>query len=642
MSCTYSANNANKTSTATVFLVRYYSHSMSLLLSSSSSCVVLMDHGSRTPDDAHVSCAIAGQVCMSATARNNQLGASEQRLSAFRALSNPSYVMLTAADPILAAFRLSERLRQHGDADGALRAEYDALDTMCRAFSVGLVGLCRTSAEVELILRRSDGCAPYGGEFPYSRLLMAVDLKQKEFVSHAYVQQMLESSWTGNWYAWRRYGMMRKCGLAVVRLAQLPWVVIAILALPWTAAGRHYALPVNRMLSYAASYALFLLALALANNLNAAAWPSRYPVGLVLKATVATYSASFAVRTGKLALAQGPYRYFRLLWNAYDCVMLAILAGAAACWWWLTYADPRAAPFVSATDNQPPRERKYLRSTDPVLVAEGLLAVATVMAYLRLLFLCQLNYVLGPMQVSLGKMTVDFVRFTVLFAIIMSAFNVGLCTLYQYYEGMTNTDPVTGFAVTQDESFVSVMATLKTLFWSIFCMTSTTAGRVVIGSTTVAAAEEDDAMAAQHYFTQFVGTGLYAVFVSVAVFIMLNMLVGTMTNTYQRVTDNAYVEWVFGRTQVYLSFSAHAEPPPPFNLIPSFYCFANVFGLFRYCCRNTADAVLSRISSMSSPPAVAHADDEKFRQLMAELGRRYYRRKLSDDNSTKCRPPCGT
>lgn len=45
------------------------------------------------------------------------------------------------------------------------------------------------------------------------------------------------------------------------------------------------------------------------------------------------------------------------------------------------------------------------------------------------------------------------------------------------------------------------------------------------------------------------------------------MLIATMSNTFQRVTDNVDIEWTFGRVQVYLKYMRETTLPPPFNLI---------------------------------------------------------------------------
>lgn len=63
------------------------------------------------------------------------------------------------------------------------------------------------------------------------------------------------------------------------------------------------------------------------------------------------------------------------------------------------------------------------------------------MSYLRLLFLCQISYSLGSMQVSLGKITIDFARFIMLINIVSLAFTAGLCRLHQYYDGNDQNRP---------------------------------------------------------------------------------------------------------------------------------------------------------------------------------------------------------
>lgn len=50
-------------------------------------------------------------------------------------------------------------------------------------------------------------------------------------------------------------------------------------------------------------------------------------------------------------------------------------------------------------------DRKYWHWADPQLIAEALFAAATVMAYIRLLFLCQLNHYIAPMQVNIKAST---------------------------------------------------------------------------------------------------------------------------------------------------------------------------------------------------------------------------------------------
>lgn len=555
---------------------------------------------------------------------DNGLGTVELKLSVFRALTNPAYITLTSDDPILTAFQLSKILRDHGNVDRIFKSDYESLNLEVRMFSVHLIGLCRSSLEVESILTRKEGCN-FFGSFPYHRLVMAMDLKQKEFVAHAYVQQTLEVAWTGSWHAWRRYGSVHKSSVVFPRIFMLPLVMFLYLFLPYSSWGHHYAIPVNRMLNYLASYTFFLAILTYVNNLNKIR-PTNDLLNCSLKFIIFVYVVSFIIRTVKLAIVQGPVRYFSMMWNVYDCVKLSILIATFICWW-SSYAKSQ-----TTDGNGKLVERKYWESLDPRLIAEGLLAVATVMSYLRLLFLCQLSYSLGPMQVSLGKMTTDFARFAILFGIIILAFTAGLCRFYQCYEGMTRIDQVTGYEITQDSSFVNVYSTLKTLFWGIFCMTSPTAGSVVIESE-MADDISEEIVANNHYFTQAVGTLLYSLFETLSVIVMLNMLIATMTNTFQRITGNSYIEWVFGRTQVFLSFSVHTEVPPPLNIIPTVYCFKDTYVYLGNCCM----AGFTRITKAFDKNHEKTCSKEEFRALMGILVRRYFREKLSGSFIRKCR-----
>lgn len=339
-------------------------------------------------------------MCTSRERLNDGLGAAELKISAYRALTNPAYIAITSEDPILTAFQLSRQLRDHGVVDRVFRADYETLDTQTRLFAVHLVGMCQSSAEVDAVLTRRDGCT-YHGTFPYHRLILAMDLRQKEFVAHAHVQQALEMAWTGDWHGWRRRGAAYKATVVLPRVALLPYVALLYLVFPRSRHGRHYALPVNRMLNYMASYAVFLVALSCENNADktsrgpaaAAAADDAWPVP-PLRCVVVVYALSYAYRAVKLTLVQGPRRYFGMLWNVYDCVTLATLAAVFA-FWWHAYAYPRPADASGA-----PLPRDRWPAFDSELLAEGLMAVATVMAWLRVLFLCQLSYALGPLQVS--------------------------------------------------------------------------------------------------------------------------------------------------------------------------------------------------------------------------------------------------
>lgn len=70
----------------------------------------------------------------------------------------------------------------------------------------------------------------------------------------------------------------------------------------------------------------------------------------------------------------------------------------------------------------------------PTLVAEALFAIANIFSSLRLISLFTANSHLGPLQISLGRMLLDILKFLFIYCLVLLAFANGLNQLYFYYE----------------------------------------------------------------------------------------------------------------------------------------------------------------------------------------------------------------
>lgn len=70
----------------------------------------------------------------------------------------------------------------------------------------------------------------------------------------------------------------------------------------------------------------------------------------------------------------------------------------------------------------------------PTLVAEALFAIANIFSSLRLICLFTANSHLGPLQISLGRMLLDILKFLFIYCLVLLAFANGLNQLYFYYE----------------------------------------------------------------------------------------------------------------------------------------------------------------------------------------------------------------
>ncbi|XP_075707856.1 short transient receptor potential channel 4 isoform X2 [Rhinoderma darwinii] len=192
----------------------------------------------------------------------------------------------------------------------------------------------------------------------------------------------------------------------------------------------------------------------------------------------------------------------------------------------------------------------------PTLVAEALFAIANIFSSLRLISLFTANSHLGPLQISLGRMLLDILKFLFIYCLVLLSFANGLNQLYfNYYTTENKSFNCIGIRCEkQNNAFSTLFETLQSLFWSIF-------GLINLYVTKV----QPD-----HKFTEFVGATMFGTYNVISLVVLLNMLIAMMNNSYQLIADHADIEWKFARTKLWMSyFEEGATLPTPFNIIPS-------------------------------------------------------------------------
>ncbi|XP_029557406.1 short transient receptor potential channel 5 isoform X2 [Salmo trutta] len=203
------------------------------------------------------------------------------------------------------------------------------------------------------------------------------------------------------------------------------------------------------------------------------------------------------------------------------------------------------------------RPREEWEMWHPTLIAEGLFAIANIFSSLRLISLFTANSHLGPLQISLGRMLLDILKFLFIYCLVLLAFANGLNQLYFYYETKASDEPNNCKGIRcekQNNAFSTLFETLQSLFWSIF-------GLLNLYVTNVKA---------RHEFTEFVGATMFGTYNVISLVVLLNMLIAMMNNSYQLIADHADIEWKFARTKLWMSyFDEGGTLPPPFNIVPS-------------------------------------------------------------------------
>ncbi|XP_022085140.1 short transient receptor potential channel 4-like isoform X3 [Acanthaster planci] len=244
--------------------------------------------------------------------------------------------------------------------------------------------------------------------------------------------------------------------------------------------------------------------------------------------------------------------------------------------------------------------RATWNSDDPMLISEGLFAIAKVLSFLRPISLTVMNRHVGPMQISLGGMMFDIAKFMLIFLFVLFAFSLGMNQLYGYYAS-----EMIAKCSTCRMYFSSLPETMATLFWALFGLPDL---------------EILDLKGVPHTFTEGVGVGLYAVYHIIAIVVLMNVLIAMMSNTYTRIEEDAEIQWKFSRSKLWMTyFEGRGTIPPPFNAIPT----PKTIG---YICKWTWDRMhgaQSRQEKKERSKAFMEEREKQYRDIMGKLVKRY-------------------
>jgi len=63
---------------------------------------------------------------------------------------------------------------------------------------------------------------------------------------------------------------------------------------------------------------------------------------------------------------------------------------------------------------------------DPILLSEGLFATGNIFSSLKLVYIFSVNPYLGPLQISLGRMVIDILKFFSIYLLVLFSFACGM------------------------------------------------------------------------------------------------------------------------------------------------------------------------------------------------------------------------
>ncbi|XP_037912948.1 transient receptor potential-gamma protein isoform X4 [Hermetia illucens] len=594
---------------------------------------ILLDRGSILPMPHDVRCGCDECVL---SRLEDSLRHSRSRINAYRALASPSLIALSSKDPILTAFELSWELRRLSFLEHEFKSEYQELRKQCQDFATALLDHTRTSNELEILLNH-DPTAPvyeHGQRMHLNRLKLAIKLRQKKFVAHPNVQQLLASIWYEGLPGFRRKNMVLQA-LEIIRIGILfPLFSLAYIIAPYSTIGQTMRKPFIKFICHSASYFTFLFLLMLASQrietfIGGWFW---HPTAIIqdevptkrgakptfIEWMILAWVSGLIWSEVKQLWDVGLQEYLNDMWNVIDFVTNSLYVATVALRV-VSFVQVRKEMATNRNAADLPREK--WDTWDPMLISEGLFSAANIFSSLKLVYIFSVNPYLGPLQVSLSRMIMDIMKFFFLYVLVLFAFSSGLNQLLWYYADLEKKRcpevslnmPMNGTADPNAcivwRRFANLFETIQTLFWAVF-------GLIDLDSF------ELDGI---KVFTRFWGMLMFGTYSVINIVVLLNLLIAMMNHSYQLISERADIEWKFARSKLWISyFEEGGTSPPPFNIIPTpkslWYGFRWLRRIF---CSSSSAARREHLKTIRKKAQQANDRDFKYQQIMRNLVRRY-------------------
>ncbi|KAH1020546.1 hypothetical protein HUJ04_010184 [Dendroctonus ponderosae] len=539
---------------------------------------LLLDRGATLPMPHDVRCGCDDCVHSS---KDDSLRHSQSRINAYKALSAPSLICLSSSDPLLTAFELSWDLKRLSRMETEFRAEYNEMRDQVQNFATSLLDHARTSYELEIMLNYDPKGEVWvtGERQTLERLKLAIKYKQKKFIAHPNVQQLLAAIWYEGLPGFRRKNMIGQ-GIQVAQLAMMfPIYCTIYMIAPNSNMGLFMKKPFVKFIVHSASYGLFLMLLGAASQrveilvleLLGTDWvqdmvkewkrKERGALFGLAEYGVIIYVISLIWAEVRSLWSDGILEYISDLWNIVDFITNIFYV------MWLSLRI--TSWYICWRDEEMGKQTWYPReewdSFEPMLLSEGAFAAGMIFSFLKLVHIFSVNPHLGPLQISLGRMIIDIVKFFFIYTLVLFAFGCGLNQLLWYYaeleknkcyhlpNGLPDFDN-NDKACTIWRRYANLFETSQSLFWASF-------GLVDLMTFELSGIKG---------FTRFWALLMFGSYSVINVIVLLNMLIAMMSNSYQIISERSDTEWKFARSRLWVSYFDDGDSlPAPFNIMPT-------------------------------------------------------------------------
>ena len=159
-------------------------------------------------------------------------------------------------------------------------------------------------------------------------------------------------------------------------------------------------------------------------------------------------------------------------------------------------------------------------------------------SFLKIVHILSVNPHLGPLQISLGRMILDIMKWAVLYSLVLFAFACGLNQLLWYYAELERNDcknsmgkQIVSMGSSKQRAascliwrrFANLFETMQSLFWGTFGLVSLT----------------DFELSGIKDFTRFWALLMFGCYSVCNITVLLNMLIAMMSNSYQSISEKS-------------------------------------------------------------------------------------------------------
>ncbi|XP_045597326.2 LOW QUALITY PROTEIN: transient-receptor-potential-like protein [Procambarus clarkii] len=589
---------------------------------------ILLDRGATLPMPHDIRCGCPE--CIKSSSEDS-LRHSRSRINAYRALASPSLIALSSTDPILTAFQLSLELKNLAYTEHEFRFEYLELRTKCMKFAEELLSHARSSRELAVMLNHDpDTVVPYeeGKHMTLKRLELAIDCKQKKFVAHPNIQQLLAALWYEGVPGFRRKAVIDKC-LEILKVVVLfPFYCMWYMVMPDSPTGRLMRTPFMKFLTHSSSYLFFLMLLILVSvrfenlviwllgtesmrrNLEESMRRQRGNLPTPIEGIVALWVIGFLWEEAREIHSEGFNKYIKNMWNILDILRDTLYSITIFLRIFAFIQQSQEIASVPTTAFIP---REEWDTFDPHLISEGLFSAANILSALKLVHIFSINPYLGPLQISLGRMVIDIVKFFFIYSLVLFAFACGLTQLLWYYNDLEKNKCYSlpgglpdwtkqSDACLKWRRFHNLFEASQSLFWAGFGMVGLS----------------DFELTGIREYTRFWSMLMFGSYSVINIIVLLNLLIAMMSNSYSFIVEHADTEWKFARTKLWMSYFEEGNTlPPPFNIFPTLKSCLRLFG------KSSRKQALVRKMSSRTQSRHKKARDYRYLSVMRALIWRY-------------------